>query len=328
MSYPRNLRAGLGVLALSCGLLRAVADEAKPAQPAALASDVEMQLRVLAGHPDLKPGIAATKVAAWAWNLRHVIEEYDANHLRVNFALEDGRVLLAYGAEYAFAEGRLLSCDIQPREHPPALEAISRLDRDAMPWIAIDRTLLGYAFRVPATWRLVAEKDFPGEEFSLRFTVIALPKIYDSELKAWIENSLQWCVFRRDKPFAEIDEVMVVEEQRLEQMGTEIVRRGDTEDASGFLYETVYQGNTYQGKTYFMVADDGAGFSLRFNATPGTFSANLPRFERFAKGFIVTRERIRDPDLELVRDGDAIRTIVGGSIAAREPPARMGGAAR
>ena len=285
---------------------------------AALDPEVELKLRVLAGHPDIKPGIAATKVAAWAWSMQHVIEEYDADRLRVNLTLRQGRAMLPYGVEYTFSDGLLVSYAIEPRERPPALEEIRRRDRDAMPWIAVDRSLWGYAFRIAPTWRLLGEEEFPGEDSSFRFTVIALPKIYDDELDAWIENSLQWCVFRRDRPFAEIDEVIAAEEQRLEQMGTQVVRRGETEDASGFLYETVYQDNRYLGKTYFLIADDGAACALRFNATAGTFAVNLPRFERFAKGFVLTRERIRDPDIELIRKGDTVLTIVGGAFTAQD----------
>lgn len=38
--------------------------------------NIEEQLELLAGYPDIKPGIELTKVAGWLWRRQSLIEEY------------------------------------------------------------------------------------------------------------------------------------------------------------------------------------------------------------------------------------------------------------
>jgi len=296
---------------LSTALLRA------QETPGGLDPKVAEHLRLLAGHPDIKPGVAPTKVAAWAWLSGHVIEEFDSEHLRVNLAMEQGQMLLPYAVNYTFRDGVLVSSAIEERNAPPDVEAARRRDGDAMPWLSIDRTLWGYRFRVPATWRLVHEADLKVGNVPGRLTIIGLTKVHDAELDAWIENSLQWFVYERKKAFKKASEVMAIEEKRLKESGTTVVRRTTTEQVHGFVYETKFQGNPYLGKTYYFVFE-GKGVALRFNATKGTYPTNLPRFERFVKEFVLTRERATDPDLELIRDGNVTISAVGGAFTADE----------
>lgn len=279
--------------------------------------EVEEQLHLLAGRPDIKPGVALTKVAAWAWVNRHVVEEFDHEHLRVNLTMEQGRLLLPYAVHYTFQEGALVSYVLEERTTPPDLEAARRRDGDAMPWLSIDRTLWGYRFRVPATWHIVHEGSFELDGVSGRMTILGLEKVQDVALEEWIENSVQWFVYERAKPFKKLSEVRAIEEKRLEETGTAVVRRRKTEQRHGFEYETTFQGNPYLGKTYYFVFE-GRGVAVRFNATKGTYPINLPRFERFVKDFVLTRERAADPDLELIRDGNVTISAVGGAFTAEE----------
>lgn len=278
---------------------------------------VTEHLRLLAGHPDIKPGVALTRVAAWAWINRHVVEEFDHEHLRVNLVMEQGQMLLPYATNYTFRAGALSGYAFEERQSPPDVEAARRRDGDAMPWLSVDRTLWGYRFRVPATWRLVHEADLKVGDVSGRLTIIGLTKVHDAELDAWIENSLQWFVYERNKPFKKVSEVMAIEEKRLKETGTTVVRRRKTEREHGFVYETKFQASPYLGKAYYFIFE-GKGVVLRFNATTGTYPINLPRFERFVKEFVLTRERAADPDLELIRDGDVTISAVGGAFTADE----------
>ena len=277
------------------------------------APDVRETLRLLAGHPDVKPGLTMTKVAAWAWGMKHVIEEYDEHHLRANLSMDNGRVLLPYAVNYVFKDGLLESFAFEPRDGPPDFEAARRADSSDQPWVLIDRSLLGYSFRIPPAWPLLFEQVLSLDDVKFRFVVLGMTKVHDAKLDEWIENSVQWCIFDRQKPFAKIDEVIAAEEARLSAMGTEVKSKKKTKARHAFVYETTYRGQAYIGKTYYFVSD-GQGYAIRFNATKGTYPVNLPKFERFVRGFTLSHERSQDPDLELVRDGDVVIAVVGGAF--------------
>ena len=275
------------------------------------------QLRLLAGHPDIKPGVAMSKAAAWAWMSRHIVEEYAPDHLRVNLTMQRGQMLLPYAVNYVFQDGVLISYDFEQRNAPPDVERARQRDGDAMPWLSIDRSLWGYRFLIPVTWTLLHEQGVAVGGSSGRLTIVGLTKVHDPELDAWIENSLQWCVYERKKPFRKVSEVMALDEKRLKESGTKIVKRTKTAHEHGFLYETTFRDHSYLGKTYFFIFE-GQGIVLRFNATKGTYPINLPRFERFVHGFELGRQRAENPDLELIQDGDTTITAVGGAFTAQE----------
>jgi tetratricopeptide (TPR) repeat protein len=275
------------------------------------------QLKILAGYPDIKPGVELTKVAGFVWRGQHLLEEYREDYIRVNLSW-NGEVHLPYAVEYSFKDNKLVQYEFEKREKPPDFEGEKRKGFDAMPWVVIDRSLLGYSFEVSPAWRLLHESNMKGNGFDFRFTVLGLPTVYDPDLDSWIENSVQWCVFTRKKGYAKIENVVKSEESRLRMMGSKIVKRTEkTGDHPAYVYEIEYGGNPYLGKTYFFVYD-GKGYAVRFNATKYTYSVNLPKFERFIKGFRLSHERSEDPDMELIEIDGAIMSIVGGAFTAED----------
>lgn len=280
--------------------------------------NIEEQLELLAGYPDIKPGIELTKVAGWLWRRQSLIEEYREDYIRANLSWK-GRVYLPYAVEYVFDNQQLVGYEFQEREGPPDFEAQKRKSFDGMPWVVIDRSLMGYSFEVSPAWRLLHESNGKGERFRFRFTVLGLPSAYDPDVDGWIENSVQWSVFSRKNGYSKIKQVMKSEDARLRMMGSKIVKRSKTEDDPpvAFVYETEYRGRPYHGKTYFLV-HDGKGYAVRFNATKHTYSLNLPKFERFIRGFRLSYERSEDPDVELIEVDGAIMSIVGGSFTAED----------
>jgi hypothetical protein len=281
-------------------------------------ADVPEQLMVLAGHPDVRPGVPVSKVAGLVWTRQHLIESFDDERLVARLVVEQGEYVLAHAVEYRFRDGVLVDFAITDRDEPPDVFGAQKIDRDDRPWPLIDRSVLGYAFRVSPGWRLITRRDLRGNGFDFEMTIVGMTRVHDPELDEWVENSLQWCVFRRPKGFTKIEDVIAAEEKRLKAGGNTIVKRErSTTTPVDIVYHVKFRDRPYVGRTRFAVFD-GKGFAIRFNATSGTYAINLPRYERFLRDFKLTNQRPEDPDMDLLRVGDQLVEILGGAATAEE----------
>ncbi|MGC4073428.1 MAG: hypothetical protein QM760_13100 [Nibricoccus sp.] len=300
---PRQLRFAFGVFAFvlvfNASPLTAKED-----------LDPETKLSVMTGLINVKPGMSLTQVAGITWVNQYLVEEYTPERLVVNLRMNRD-AFLPYRAEFLFKDGKLTGISKTERDVPPDFEKARRQDLDDRPWFSVDRAIHGYYFKLPLNWPRLFEKEFKTPSFTFQLTVLGLPKIYDSKVDQWIENSLQWCVFEKPAPYTSVEEVIDHEEQRLKKMGTAIVERKPAGAAHAFVYRSTYNGLSYVGKTYYFVFD-GRGYAVRFNATEGTYETNLVRFERFISEFRLTSEPMQDADVALVRDGEIIIETVGG----------------
>lgn len=269
-------------------------------------------LKNVVGHPDIKPGIPATRAAGVAWSRRFLIEEYDAFHLRATISMNGG--LFPISVIYRFSGGKIESFTLEGHSKRPDLESLRRRDLDDLPWITVDHGLYGYAFQIAPTWAIPGTADPVNGN---RMSFVGLPKIEDEITHEWVENGIQWCVFGDPTKFRKLEQLITADEKRLASMGTQVVKREKATEPNARLYTTTYRDRTYRGKTYFLLNKDTA-ISVRFNATPGTYAPNLPRFERFMKTFRLTRERVPDADVECIETPDAVLEVVGGSFSEEE----------
>lgn len=278
--------------------------------------NADQMLIQLAGNPDIKPGIERSKVAAYVWNHKYVLEELSQDSINAYPVLQ-GEFYLPYFIEYKFQNQKLLDYSITEVDKFPALEPLQKKRYEDEPWILIDRSILGYSFQVHPAWRQVHSSQHQGQSFSFSFDVLALPRIYDDELERWIENSVQWCIFERKNGYSKPSQVVKSEDSRLRSMGNRILDKTKQEGENlSYIYEVDYQGKPYIGKTYFFV-HEGKGYSVRFNATDGTYAANLQNFEEFISNFVLSSDRPSNSDIELIATSDGqTKSILSASSAA------------
>lgn len=145
----------------------------------------------------------------------------------------------------------------------------------------------GYAGEVPAEWKVTREVKNDAEKH-LSAIEWLLPKTFSKLEKKSFENAISINAYN-NPDVKTIDDLV---KWQLELMGDSIESKKKGMEMSYLSYTIsgINNGHDYKNKAAFAYKN-GIGYVLVFAATPGTFDANLPKFQAFLQSLELTEPK-------------------------------------
>ncbi|BDD08343.1 hypothetical protein FUAX_07750 [Fulvitalea axinellae] len=135
----------------------------------------------------------------------------------------------------------------------------------------------GFEGERPAEWR-EKKQAFSKEGIKGTTVAFALPKVYSELEKTSISNVISITALKGDS-IQSVEKLKAFEFARIKNIMHE--KKGmKCEFGEAYVIESEMNGLVYKAMTVF-VFQNGFGYVLTFNATPGTFEKNLPKFNAF-----------------------------------------------
>lgn len=145
----------------------------------------------------------------------------------------------------------------------------------------------GYSGEVPAEWKLQAEIKNDAENHK-SFIGWSLPKTFSKLEKKSFENTISITAYQNPE-IKSIDDLV---KWQFEAITDTIDSKKKSMEMSYLAYTITgtKNGHEYKSKMAFAYKN-GIGYVFTFTATPGTFDANLPKFQAFLQSLDLTEPK-------------------------------------